>query len=153
MVASALPPLRAGSGNAGFGSRLAQVPLWMCIGWLPAGCPVTLTVTLVLPPPASLSVAVPDCPELFWGSSFTVTSAAPATPGTSASTVRARTASRTAFDMGPPWLMSCAQPARLDHGPGATPGHLGERLLVSAYATTPDRTTRVDAPAQRSPRP
>src|SRR5262249_29732976 len=92
-----------------------------------------------------LSVAVPDCPELFWGSSFTITSAAPAMPGTRANTARTITATRTAFDMRPPWLKSCTQLARPDRGPGAAPGPPASGHRVSAYATPPDRTRRLAA--------
>src|SRR5262245_47500134 len=63
----------------------------MCMGCgVPAGCPFTLTVTLVLLP-SSVRVAVPDSPELFWGLSVTVTGpAAPPSRGTRKAT-RART--------------------------------------------------------------
>lgn len=76
---SDLPSVGAGSIYAGFGSRFAHGPLWMCMGCAtPGGPPVTVTSTLVfLSSSVSVRIAVPVSPELFWGWSVTLTSCAP----------------------------------------------------------------------------
>src|SRR5581483_3768339 len=66
----------------------------------PEGWPVTSTVTLVLPLPASVRVALPDSPLLFCGFSWTVSACAGAATATSATAIRTRHGARKRVSIG-----------------------------------------------------